>query len=181
VTKQIRDPLILAPSNFKETHSDFAKISNVYTIVWAWVWGVLLTLTIGSLSYLAGLTALGVIVGFVFIGFAIAITYSAAENKEVYRYYTYVYRTTKPVKADLQVNKVYVGDYTYWTADVYLQGKDVSRNAIIVTGGCDQAALVEKCADVDLYLLPESGQPLVADLGDRRIWMEPSTVGAKPI
>lgn len=175
------EELMQAPEGFDEIHSDFKPISSANTIVVAWIAGLLLALTIGPLCYFGVGPAFGVFIGSLFVIWPIATMYSAKANLVLYRYYTYVYRTGKPIKADISVRREDFSEGITYYINVFRPETGVLEYAMLVTGGIKPIELADEYKGVDVYYLPGGEVPLVADLGGKRVWIEPCIFETKTI
>ena len=161
-----------APSDWSETIDDFRSLNSKGRLVFTWIAGSAVALLMGGVLYIFGGLLLGLIAAALFLAWPIATSFSASENREVYRYYTWVYRTTKPVPAAILITRQFDGESVYYFVDVtFADGRKVKCDPI-PTDHCQKDEFLDRQIDVELHLLPDQKSPLVAVFGDNRLWLE---------
>jgi hypothetical protein len=159
----------VAPIHFRETHRDFAyshNSGNVAAMVLSGAIAAGLLWIMSEVGFAWFWKGLSVIV---LVGCPILTYLSMQENSKLFRYYTWVYRTTKPITGTLQLRAQSsdAGIVHYATIEIP-EGKFDCE--VIPTNLLPRDAEMKK--EVKVYLHPDTGTPLVAEDGDTRVWVE---------
>ena len=117
------------------------------------------------------------------IGFVIAVAFpymtkkSFEANNEAFRYYTWIYRTTKPVMGRIKVITSQTEAGKVQTAKVWIGETEFQCDVIPNTNSpqtFDEMDDDSEIREMPIFVIPESGEPLCAEFNQMRVWLEPS-------
>lgn len=163
-----------APPDFTEILGDFGNANKKSSIVAAWMTAILFA----PVFMLGGAILAdwpGAIIAFALVlAWPIMTKYSFEANNELFRYYTWVYRTTKPQMGRIEVITIHTDRGILRTANVWIGEEEYKCDIIPNTDSPMRiVGLAEGVHEMPIYVMPETGEPLCAELGDLRIWLEP--------
>ena len=118
---------------------------------------------------------LAIIAVLLVLAWPIATKYSYDANNETFRYYTWIYRTTKPQLGQVEVFTSHTRTGIYRVATVRIGDKEYKCDVVPnTTSPMKISGLAKGPHEMSIHTLPESGEPLCAELGELRIWLEPN-------
>lgn len=158
-----------APALFLETHPDFGYSHNMGNVVGTLIGGAIFAGLLSMMSMMGWPWLWNSLAIIVFIAWPILTFESLKENSKLFRYYTWVYRTTKPVNGTIELTKDVSELGTSYTAKIKTPERTFDCNVIPTNTWPDDENSIKEGR---IYLHPDNGEPLLIEGGDVRIWVE---------
>ncbi|MBS1952563.1 MAG: hypothetical protein JST89_00110 [Cyanobacteria bacterium SZAS-4] len=164
-----------APADFTETLADFSTANKKSSILAAWMTAILVGPVFVFGGAMLGGWPLAIIALALVLVWPIMTKCSYEANNEMFRYYTWIYRTTKPQMGRIEVITMRTDTGIVRTAIVWIGEKEYKCDVIPNTDSPMRiVGLAEGVHEMRIYVIPDNGEPLCAELGDLRIWLEPA-------
>ena len=161
-----------APAHFLETHPDFGYSHNMGNVVGTLIGGAIFAGLIWLMSELGWPWLWKGLAVVVFIAWPILTFESLKENSKLFRYYTWVYRSTKPVQGTIELQSQTSEAGICYTAKVITPERTYDCS-VIPTNLLPRVESMTK--EAKIFLHPDNGEPLLAEVGDMRVWVEVTT------